>query len=245
MDALGREVDRMYGKYSKFSPGLKGAIAHETPFIAWYLNAVKFIYHTMPKNHPIATSVINNADVATREWRKDKGLGLFLDQHVPAFLQGSVPTSTGNLRFRYTPFSVMGDPLGGLAGIIFPQFKSVIMNLAGLDWKGDPLPGYDQNSIAVGGAEALKSLTAALVPAYTIANKALNAKEGESTSRHIRRTIGDPFMESQSPQQRKAGSAAPADPYKRSSSRGGATKDKYKRSKSTSSGNDKYKRGGG
>jgi hypothetical protein len=70
MDALGREVDRMYGQYSKFSPGLKRLVAHETPFIAWYRNAVNFIYKTMPRDHPIVTTLINSADSATEEWRK-------------------------------------------------------------------------------------------------------------------------------------------------------------------------------
>jgi hypothetical protein len=203
MDALGREVDRMYGKYSKFSPGLKRLVAHETPFIAWYLNAVRFIYKTMPTNHPVATAVINSATSATEEWRKDKGLGLFLDNHVPYFLQGSVPTSTGNVRFRYTPFAVMGDPLGSAAGVIFPQFKSILLNIMGLDWKGDPIKGYKQDE-ALGVAEAIKSITAGLVPGYSIANRALNAKEGESPQHQFRRAAGDPFLESQSPQQVKS-----------------------------------------
>jgi hypothetical protein len=225
MDALGREVDRMYGKYSKFSPTLKRLVAHETPFIAWYLNAVRFIYQTMPRDHPIATSLINSANSATEEWRKDKGLGLFLKGHVPYFLQGSVPTSTGSVRFRYTPFAVMGDPLGSAAGVVFPQFKSVLLNLMGLDWKGDPIKGYDQNQI-VGATEAVKSLTAGLVPGYSIANRALNPKEGESAGHQARRAAGDPFLETKTPQQIKSGTGAAAPKYKISSS--GPTAGKYK-----------------
>lgn len=201
-DMLGRKVDEMYGKYSKFGPGTKKMIANATPFIAWYLNAVRFIYKTMPRDHPLVTSLINNAYQATEEWRKDKGLGLFLETRVPPFLQGSVPTDGGNLRFRYTPFSVMGDPLGSAAGIVFPQAKSVILNMMGLDWKGDKLKDGDRLEVRAG--EAIKTLSGALIPGYTIANKAVNAKPDESTVQHIRRTAGDPFLTSKTPAQLKA-----------------------------------------
>jgi hypothetical protein len=237
MDALGREVDRMYGQYSKFSPGLKRLVAHETPFIAWYRNAVNFIYKTMPRDHPIVTTLINSADSATEEWRKDKGLGLFLQGHVPYFLQGSVPTGTGSVRFRYTPFAVMGDPLGSAAGIIFPQFKSILLNLMGLDWKGDPIKGYEQNQI-VGVTEAIKSLTAGLVPGYSIANRALNAKEGESAGHQARRAAGDPFLETKSPQQIKSSTGAGAPKYKVTSSGPSAGKYKLKSGKKSAG---KYK----
>jgi hypothetical protein len=236
MDMLGREVDRMYGKYSKFPPGLKKFVSHETPFIAWYINAVNFIYKTMPRNHPIVTSVINNADTATREWRKEKGLGMFLETHVPAFLQGSIPTKSGNLRVaRYTPFGLMGDPIGGAAGIFFPQAKTILLNIMGLDWKGDPIPGYEQNNI-LGVTEALKSIGAQMIPGYTIGNKALNAKEGESLTHHIRRTLGDPFLKSVSPEQLKAAGGgnkkAAGDPFKNPSG-SGSSANPFKQKRST------------
>jgi hypothetical protein len=37
--ALGRAVDRMYGKYQKFSPERRSLLLHWTPFLPWYLNA--------------------------------------------------------------------------------------------------------------------------------------------------------------------------------------------------------------
>lgn len=233
MDMLGRKVDEMYGKYSKFPPGLKKAIAYETPFIAWYLNAVKFIYKTMPRDHPIVTQSLSNAYEASQDWLKDKGLGLFLETHVPDFLQGSIPTESGNLRFRYTPFSVMGDPFGSAAGVFFPQFKSIILNMMGLDWKGDPIKNGDRVEVRAG--EALKSLTAALIPGYAIANKAINAKPDETVSHHVRRTVGDPFLTSKSPAQLKGTGGAK---YKITS--GGTTKGKYKISSGSKS-SGKYK----
>jgi hypothetical protein len=87
--------------------------------------------------------------------------------------------------------------------VIFPQFKSILLNIMGLDWKGDPIKGYKQDE-ALGVAEAIKSITAGLVPGYSIANRALNAKEGESPQHQFRRAAGDPFLESQSPQQVKS-----------------------------------------
>jgi hypothetical protein len=56
--AFGREIDRMYGKYGKFSPGMRHAVAYYTPFLAWSLNAVTFVYSVLPKDHPVVTSLI-------------------------------------------------------------------------------------------------------------------------------------------------------------------------------------------
>jgi hypothetical protein len=64
----------MYGKYGKFPPGLRRAIANYTPFMAWSLNAVQFMYSVLPKDHPVLTSLIASSNIATEDWRKKHGL---------------------------------------------------------------------------------------------------------------------------------------------------------------------------
>lgn len=243
MAQIGREVDRIIGKYGKFSPNMKARIAHETPFIAWYLNALRFIYKTLPRDHPVATAMIANSYGALDEWRKDKGLGLFIGGHLPYFLQGASPTEAGHRRLPYTPFSAVGDPTGTPASLIFPQYQSLINNLQGKDWKGDDIPGYEQD-FTKGVAEFVKSLSGMLIPGARQGITYLTDKrEGEDSTTRLRRALGDPRLETKSPAQTKGGSQSK---YKIGGASGGGSKggttNKYKiggSSKKGSSG--KYK----
>jgi hypothetical protein len=47
----------MYGKYGKFSPDMRKAVALYTPFAAWSLNAMTFVVKTLPRDHPVALAV--------------------------------------------------------------------------------------------------------------------------------------------------------------------------------------------
>jgi hypothetical protein len=140
--ALAREVERMYGKYQAFSPDTKWAISTYTPFIAWTLNAVRFVTDVLPRDHPTVTALIAASEQATDEWRKDKGLDLFIQGALPGFLQGSIPLSGGKHQrapFRYTPFGAFGDPLDTAGGAVLPQFSGILAAFRGEDWKGAKL----------------------------------------------------------------------------------------------------------
>jgi hypothetical protein len=140
--AFAREVERMYGKYQAFSPDTRWAISTYTPFIAWWLNAVKFVTDVLPRDHPTATTLIAASEQATAEWRKDHGLDLFMKGALPGFLQGSIPLSGGRHQrapFRYTPFGAFGSPLETVGNAVLPQFSGVLAAFNGEDWKGAKL----------------------------------------------------------------------------------------------------------
>lgn len=144
--ALAHEVRRMYGQYDAFSPDLQWAIATYTPFVAWTLNAVKFVYDVLPRDHPALTSLIVASENATEAWRKDHGMDLFIKTRLPGFLQGSLPLSGDRHQrapFRYTPFGAFGDPLGTAAGAVLPQLSGVLSAFKGEDWKGKKLTKKD------------------------------------------------------------------------------------------------------
>jgi GNAT superfamily N-acetyltransferase len=138
---FGREVDRMYGRYGKFSPTMRQGLVLYTPFVAWALNAAYFVSRTLPSDHPVATAVIASAEQAAEEWRKEHGLDLFMEGAVPGFLQGSVPISGGRkLRVaKYTPFGAFGAFSETVGGQVLPAWKGVIAALNGKDWKGKEL----------------------------------------------------------------------------------------------------------
>lgn len=146
--ALGRKVDRMYGQYGKWSPGMRKAIAYYTPFIAWTYNALRFIFDVLPRDHPVLTSALAANAQLQQEWLKDKGLVSWAEGAMPAFLQGSVPGKNGeHWRVgRYTPFGFFSDPLGTVAGLWTPQGSSVLKAFQGEDWKGDDLKPIQSES---------------------------------------------------------------------------------------------------
>lgn len=158
---LGRAVDRMYGRYGKFSPTERAAIALYTPFIAWYLNSVYFVTRTLPQDHPVALGLIASAEMATAEWRKEHGLDQFVEGRVPGFLQGSIPAANG-VKYRAPtnslPFGAFTDPLGNAAGAVLPQASGFLSAFQGRDWKGkelrdangDPLDTIGKAKAAVG-----------------------------------------------------------------------------------------------
>lgn len=148
--ALGREVDRMYGKYSKFDPDTRALIAQYTPFLAWTRNALHFLA-TAPRDLPGATGTAAALVNATEETRSkwDKG------NDLPGFLKGSIPASDmppewrralgmkpgGHWRpGRFTPLGLASDPLGSIGGVVLPQWHSILNATQGLDWTGRKLP---------------------------------------------------------------------------------------------------------
>lgn len=133
-----REVDRMYGRYSKFGPSARQALVLYTPFAAWMVNAAFFVTRTLPSDHPLATAVIAASENATDEWRKEHGLDLFMEGAVPGWLQGSIPAGKGKLRLaKYTPFGAFGALSETASGQILPAWKGALNALNGKDWTGD------------------------------------------------------------------------------------------------------------
>jgi hypothetical protein len=173
---LGRDIDRMYGRYGKFSPGERRAIALYTPFGAWYRNAAEYVIQTLPRDHPAFVATAAATERLTDEWRKDHGLDFWAPGAVPLFLQGSVPGKDGvhyRAPTRYTPFGAFSDPGGALASQVLPQYSGLLMALRGLDWKGDPLPkskdgsaGVDQQALA-----AVNSILQATVPVLSLGER--------------------------------------------------------------------------
>lgn len=139
-----RELNAMYGKYDAFSPTMRKWINGPTPFIAWTRNALNFVYHVLPRDHPALTAAIASAEQVEAQWRKDRGLDLFGAGMLPPFLQGSIPLSGGRHErvSRYTPFG-LGDPAETLGGLLLPQASGVVAAFKGQDWKGKKLVKAD------------------------------------------------------------------------------------------------------
>jgi hypothetical protein len=182
---FGREIDRMYGKYGKWSPSMRHAIASYTPFIAWSLNALRFLFDVLPRDHPVLTSALASASQATEDWRKQVGMEtnpFKVDAGKPRFLQGGIPNKQGGvLRLsRYTPFGITaneGGIYGTLMDSLLPQFSGFIAASKGEDWKGAPLNGpHTKSSDAQNMLAGIVSAIEAMVPGVTLAATATGTK---------------------------------------------------------------------
>lgn len=208
---LGQDVVDMYGRYSGFSPRARRAISSYTPFIPWTLNAIKFLAITLPKDHPVLTSLIVAANEATAEWRAEHGLtASFTDVKegaLPLWLQGSIPGDDGShLRVsRYTPFGVTsseGGILGGLADSVLPQFSGMLQNAGGKDWKGTDLVANGESPLLRNAEAVVASFIttgipilgqAARVTGTKLPNDADSLKVEPSGTIRARKAF-DPFM---------------------------------------------------
>lgn len=181
--ALGREVDRMFGKYGKYSPTIRRSVATWTPFIPWSLNAVHFITQHLPNDHPVVTALIADAHQASQEWRNKHGLGYFVDGSLPTFLQGGVPGSNGShwmIFSQGTPFAAAGDPTGTAARGFNPLGSTILNNLNGMDWKGDK---FKKANPAYNTEQAILSLLEATTPIGYASSKLTSG--GDSTNENL------------------------------------------------------------
>jgi hypothetical protein len=203
---FGRAVDRMYGRYSKLGPGERQFIALYTPFIRWYLNSIEFVGKTLPVDHPVLTGLIASAEQATEEWRKDHKLDKFVEDALPGFLQGSIPTDGGSQRIsRFTPFGAFGSPTETAAGQVLPLWKSVEAALEGKTWNGRDLEVDDGS----GGKRPANEIERAVAAAYALAQATIPGVSIEKRLREGGPRAFDPFKDVK-PKKKKLRIAQPA-----------------------------------
>jgi hypothetical protein len=115
--ALGRAVDRMYGKYQKFSPERRSLLLHWTPFLPWYLNCATFLLKVLPVDHPVQTALIADINAAEEDWRKHHHLSLLQGNHVPTSCSARHrPARTSICGSRTTRRSASAPTRPGLSG---------------------------------------------------------------------------------------------------------------------------------
>jgi hypothetical protein len=224
---LGREIERMYGKYGGWSPGMRGMIAGYTPFVAWSLNAIRFLFDVLPRDHPVLTSLLASLNQSSADWRKS--YGAFTDPfHVdkdapPQFLvRGAIPAGGGFLRIsRNTPFGIgatEGGTLASLASTLLPQFEGPINAAKGQDWKGDSLAGFRKTSpdalnalaVVTSGIESTIPLAGPVtqLAGVRLPHEAPTKQDKGDLKLRARKAFHDPFMVSKSRPPKRKGRTA-------------------------------------
>jgi hypothetical protein len=165
---LVRRLDDAFGQYQGRSPLAQQFIESATPFIPWWLNAVKFVSYVMPRDHPILTTLMADAQQASEQWRRKYGLQVGQEGGVDISQQGSLPFKKGqDLRniTHYTPFGAL-QGINDMGSFFFPQAWDVIHAFEGEDWRGRSLTGnpFDKGGIGVQLPAVLSALAQTVAP---------------------------------------------------------------------------------
>lgn len=171
---FGRYVDQTLGKYSKFSPPMRRFIQGYAPFVAWYLNSVKFFTYLLPVKHPVitgalaATSTVLDPDI--KDWMAGNGPS----QAIGSGRYG-IDLGDGDVLDvgHVTPAGAFQSGVAkGAAGQLVPQLDSVISIAEGknpisgrqlTDENGEPIT--DQATIL---ALCINSLLLSTVPGASV-----------------------------------------------------------------------------
>lgn len=190
-DDAANYIHDVLGKYSEFSPGIKKFINSAAPFLPWYLNSIKFIYHTLPAHHPLTTAALQAEGAHNAAYVNPDAKSLpstpFLG--IPTGdLQSSLktgPDSYLNIS-RYLPSGAFtGSPIDPATAPMLPLALGSLR--AALDAK-DPFGNDLQNSsgrLTPGSSEALAVALNDLIGAVSgPLNIAHRLSEGGATERN-------------------------------------------------------------
>lgn len=172
VDRAAKSIEAIYGRWGASGPEARRFLTSWSPFWLWLRAATKFAWVTLPRDHPVLTSIIAASEEMTREERKKFGLEKDVSGALPGFLQGGIPTGDGGIikLSNLTTFGMFADYPDTVASMAAPQFTSGLFNLLGIDWKGDRLVDSEGRPASENQKTLAAALTTggALVPFFNV-----------------------------------------------------------------------------
>jgi hypothetical protein len=143
-------LEETLGNYSQMSPQARKVLSNAVPFWTWFRAAYKYVYITMPTKRSVQTGLLAALASADQVEREQAGLEKYGKDPVPAWIQGGIPLSDGRIipTSQYSSFGYASDPLEAVSRAGFAQFSNILEALKGHDYKGDPIEGEDERTIA-------------------------------------------------------------------------------------------------
>jgi hypothetical protein len=144
IDRAAKGVERVFGNWGKNSPTARRFFTTYAPFWQWARAATKFVYVTLPRDHPVLTGLLAASQTMTREERLMLGFDFDAEHPLPDWMQGSIPDpgnpggvlAVGGL----TSFGSFANPVNFLtSNALPPLFAPIALAGLGVDWKGDKL----------------------------------------------------------------------------------------------------------
>jgi hypothetical protein len=165
------------GNWNHLTPYTRQAQADLAPFALWWLNSAKFIFKTLPKDHPYATGLL--AAMVTATGVENRNLKPYLEGTVPLKLPllGEINLNP----VHYSPFDIANEPLAKAAGMVVPQITEPAETAKGTDpLTGEKFtegpPGTESGNEATAGGRVALSTLESYVPGIRMASQLL--KEG-------------------------------------------------------------------
>lgn len=179
--AVSQKVDHIMGQYNHFSPAEQAFIRNAAPFWPWYKNAIQFMYVTLPKDHPLLTSMLYNAGKANQtNWNKQHANAPVTNFAGIPFGDLQNDTMTGPNQYRdlarFSPLGIASySPLQIPETTIAPVEAGAIESALGVDAFGhtqyvkDPKTGKDV-AVTPGDSNSLKQILSSVIESETPAS---------------------------------------------------------------------------
>src|SRR6185437_8937716 len=128
---LGNDVMDMMGNWSQLTPAVRSAVQTWSPFGLWWLTSMKFVFRTLPKDHPMKTAALAAMETGTRASGTEAA--------VPSYLEGGVKVKlpiVGDVTLTpeyYSPFGVGTEAVNTAVGEILPQLSDTYLTARGVN----------------------------------------------------------------------------------------------------------------
>jgi hypothetical protein len=129
---LGDDVLRMAGNWSQLTPFVRSMTQTAAPFALWYLNSMKFVFKTLPVDHPFKTAALAAMAAATGSTQNAHPTAEYLDGGVGVKLPivGNITAEVS----KYSPFGIGVEPKETALGIFgMPTIADPLQQAVGLN----------------------------------------------------------------------------------------------------------------
>lgn len=154
-----RDMNDVLGNYLHRSPLEQTLIRNFTPFLPWYKNAVRFVYVTMPRDHPFMTAWLNNVGHTNASaWQQEHAnLAPYLSSSFLGTKYGNALETVGGVDpMRNTPFGIGETSPLGEASLFEPSVTPALFGAFGLNGFGQPINTHQYGvNIQPGSTQAL------------------------------------------------------------------------------------------
>ena len=162
---LGDDIMNMAGNWATLTPDVRRATQTYSPFGLWWLNSMKFVFQTLPKDHPFKTAALAAMMAGTGA---SKG-----EEAKPEYLRGGVSLNlpiVGHVTMtplHYSPFGIGVEPMTTAAGMVMPQLSDAALTAVGvnpLSYQSETPEGSAPLSPGLRLGRALETFPEGLIP---------------------------------------------------------------------------------
>lgn len=153
---IGEELLKMAGNWNTLTPMVRRAAQSYAPFGLWWLNSVKFVFQTLPMDHPLKSGMLAAMESATGANQQKEG--------VPEYLRGGIGIKLpviGHVTYtplHYSPFGIGVEPAHTAIDMLLPQLADAVLPAAGINALSDESEGEPFGAKPSEGTNVLKGI---------------------------------------------------------------------------------------